>query len=154
MPLIKSANLRFEKYRQVHARPSTPGETVVSIPADGAETTNTAEAGEMVVRNLTGAREEYIVSGSTFSRRYSEIEPIDDEWTLYAPRGEVMAFEITRELVDQLGVGEEFRIVASWGSEQRAKVGDMFVATLPDLDEIYRIARKEFDETYRMKAQA
>ncbi len=150
LPLIKSANLRFEKHQLVHARPAIPGETIVSIPADGHETTNTAKADEVVVRNLTGAQEEYIVSGPTFAHRYSEIEPVDGEWALYTPRGEVMAIEVTRELADQLGVGEEFCIIAAWGSEQRARVGDKLVATLPDLSEVYRIAREEFNETYRL----
>ena len=51
----------------------------------------------------------------------------------------------------KLNVGEEFYITAPWGSEQLAKEGDKFVAPLPDTNEIYRIARKEFDETYRRK---
>lgn len=94
----------------------------------------------------------YIVSKSTFDKRYTELEPVDEKWTLYAPTGEVMAIEITRELTRQLNVGEEFYIMASWGSEQLAREGDMFVSTIPDLKEIYRIARKEFEETYRLKS--
>ena len=63
-----------------------------------------------------------------------------------------MAFEISRELTDKFNVGEAFYIIAPWGSEQLAREGDKFVSPLPDLDEVYRIARKEFDETYRLKS--
>ena len=55
------------------------------------------------------------------------------------------------ELTDKFDVGEEFYIVAPWGSEQLAREGDKFVAPLPGLDEVYRIARKEFEETYQLK---
>jgi hypothetical protein len=152
LPRIKEAQQQFQKFQKVHARPATPGETIVSVTGDGEETTNTADEDEIVVRNLTEAREMYIVSKSTFDKRYTELEPVDEKWTLYAPTGEVMAIEITRELTRQLNVGEEFYIMASWGSEQLAREGDMFVSTIPDLKEIYRIARKEFEETYRLKS--
>ena len=153
LPLIKDANQQYEKFQRVYARPAVKGETIVSITDQGEETTNTAKHDDMVVRNLTEAQEEYIVSKAKFEDRYSEIQSIDDQWTLYAPKGEVMAIVITHEFTDQLKVGEEFCIMAPWGSEQLATEGDMFVAPLPDLDEVYRIARKEFDETYRLKAQ-
>jgi hypothetical protein len=151
LPLITSANERYKKYRQVHARPAVPGETIVSTTADGEETANTATADDVIVQNLTEAKEKYIVGKDKFSKLYSEIESVDDEWTLYSPLGEVMAIEISRELTTKLNVGEEFYIMAPWGSEQLAREGDRFVAPLPGLDEIYRIARKEFDETYELK---
>lgn len=105
----------------------------------------------MVVKNLTEAQEKYLVGIAKFPDRYSEVEPVDDTWMRYEPKGEVLAIEISRELTDQLDVREEFYIMAPWGSEQLAGEGDMLVSPLPDLDEIYRIARKEFEETYRLK---
>ena len=150
LPLIKSANEQYRKYQKVQARTAEPGETVISITEDGEETANTASADEMVVRNLTEAREEYIVGKKKFEARYRALETIDDTWTLYEPLGEVMAIEITRELTDQLDVDGAFYIMAPWGSEQLAREGDKFVSPLPGLDEVYRIARKEFEETYRL----
>lgn len=151
-PLIKTANEIYKKFQQVHARPARPGETITSTTDDGEETTNTAGDDDMIVRNLTEAQEMYIVGKKKFDSRYSPLEPVDDEWTLYDPLGEVMALEITRELTDKFNVGEAFYIVAPWGSEQLAREGDKFVSPLPDLDEVYRIARKEFDETYQLKS--
>ncbi len=151
LPLINATSEQYKKFRQVHARPAVAGETIVSTTADGEETTNTASADDMVVRNLTEAQEEYIVGKDKFAKLYSALEPIDDKWTLYAPQGEVKAIEISRKLTGQLDVGEEFYIMAPWGTEQLAREGDKFVAPLPDSKEIYRIARKEFDETYQLK---
>jgi hypothetical protein len=152
LPLIKAANERYRKFQQVHARPATPGETITSETDDGEETTNTAGDDDMIVRNLTEAGEKYIVGKKKFESRYAPLEPVDEKWTLYDPLGEVMALEITRELTDKFNVGEAFYIIAPWGSEQLAREGDKFVAPLPGLDEIYRIARKEFDETYQLKS--
>jgi hypothetical protein len=150
LPLIKASDQRYRKFQQVHARPASPGEVIISLTDDGEETTNTADAGDMVVRNQTQAQEEYIIGGARFLERYSMVRPVDGAWKLYEPRGEVLGIEITRELAAEFGVGQQFTIVAPWGTEQTARVGDMFVSPLPDLDEIYRIARKEFEETYRL----
>ena len=150
LPLIKRSDARYKKFQKVHARQAVEGETVISETTDGEETTNTAKADDVLVRNLTEAQEEYLVEKTAFDNRYSPLEPVDDEWTLYEPLGEVMAAEITRDVTTMLDVGEEFYIVAPWESEQLARLGDMFVAPLPGLDEIYRIARKEFDETYAL----
>ena len=151
LPLIRDSNRAYRKFQQVQARPARPGEVIKSLTDDGEETTNTAGTGDVVVRNLTEAREEYIIGQAKFLQRYSEIRPVDGTWTLYDPKGEVLAIEISRELTGQLDVGAEFYIEAPWGSEQLAREGDMFVSPLPDLDEVYRIARKEFEETYRLK---
>lgn len=149
LPLIRSANRHYEKYQQVEARPAAAGETIVTITADGKETSNTAEPGAMVVRNLTAARECYIVPGDKFSARYERIEAVDEPWSRYKPLGEILAIEISPAIKKGLEVGDEFQVMAPWGSPQRARLGDMFASPLPDLAEVYRISRKEFAETYR-----
>ena len=158
LPLIKTSGQLYKKYQQVHARPAVVGETIVSRPADGEETANVAEQGDVVVRNLTEAKEEYIVPNirkgdedGKFDKLYSLVEPVDDVWSLFDPKGEVMALEISRELTAQLDVGEEFYVMAPWGSEQLAREGDKFVSPVEKMDEVYRVARKEFSETYRLK---
>lgn len=152
LPLINDQGDRYKKFRQIHARPSRKGEVVVSVTADGEETTNAAEEGDMLVKNLTEAKEEYLVNETKFGTLYTAVGPVDDEWTLYDPKGEVRAVEISRDITDMLDVGGQFYIIASWGSEQLAREGDYFVAPLPGLDEIYRIARSEFGQTYRIEA--
>ena len=149
---IRETDKRYRKFRQVHARPATSGEVIVSITSDGEETTKTAKDDDVVVKNLTEAKEQYLVGRDKFDARYTYVADVDDRWKLYDPIGEVLGIEITRELTTSLDVGEEFFIQAPWGSEQLAREGDMFVAPFPKLDEVYRVARKEFDETYRLVA--
>ena len=149
LPRARTEGIRHRKFQRVQARPARPGEVVVSITTDGEETTNTAGPDKMRVRNLTEAQEEYLVGKQKFAERYSLLETLEDGWAEYEPKGEILGVEITRDVTDLLDVGEEFFIMAPWGSEQLAREGDLFVAPLPRLDEIYRIARKEFDETYK-----
>lgn len=149
LPVIREEGVDYRKVRKVHARPAVPGEVVVSVTDAGAETRNAAEPDDMVVRNLTDAREEYIVRQTTFSEIYTEVGTVDDLWTLYESSGEVRGIEISRDLRDVLQVGKEFLIMAPWGTVQLCREGDLFVAPLPKLDEVYRIARSEFDQTYR-----
>jgi tetratricopeptide (TPR) repeat protein len=150
LPIINDEGGHYRKSQQVHARPAVEGEIIVSVTADGEETSKMATAGEMVIKNLTVAREEYLVSQTTFEDRYTSTEKVDDSWTLYDPLGEIRAIEITREVTELLNVGDEFFIMASWGSEQAAREGDFFVAPLPKLNEVYRIARAEFEQTYKL----
>jgi tetratricopeptide (TPR) repeat protein len=150
LPMIREQSCRYRKFQQVHARPAAVGEVIVSTTSDGEETTKTASAEDYVVKNLTEAREQYLVGKSKFETRYVFLEAVDDRWGLFDPVGEVLGTEITRDLTVMLGVGGEFFIMAPWGSEQLAREGDMLVAPLPSLDEVYRMARKEFDETYKL----
>ena len=152
LPVLKSDGHQYRKFKQVHARPAIEGEVVVSRTGDGEEeTSNTAGADHMVVKNLTPAQEQYVVSKTEFDKLYKENESIDDTWTLYDPQGEVQAIEVSVAVMELLDVGEEFFIMAPWGSEQFARAGDKLVSPLPKCDEIYRIAKFEFDETYQLK---
>ncbi len=149
MPTLKAEQKRFRKTRQVHARPAGDAEKIVSVTSDGVETTSVASSGDMVIRNLTDAGEMYIVSADSFPRLYEYVSDVDGGWALYDPKGEILALEVTDELASGLGVKSEFFIEAPWGSDERVRVGDYLVAPLPALAKIYRIARVEFDQTYR-----
>ena len=149
LPILQRERRRFEKYQHVHARPARPGEVVVSVTGDGEESSATASEGDMVVRNLTAARELYVVSHVTFAARYTDPTPVEGAWQDYAPRGEVLALEVTRDITSLLDVGAEFFLMAPWGEKQLARAGDMLVTPLPAHDEVYRIARAEFQQTYR-----
>ena len=94
---------------------------------------------------------EYLIGREKFNARYTAGDSVDATWTAYTPIGEIRAAEITHELTSLLDVGEEFYIMAPWNSEQFAQEGDYLVAPLPDLGEIYRIGRAEFEQTYGPK---
>jgi hypothetical protein len=44
--------------------------------------------------------------------------------------------------------GPNIKFIATWGEEMSLKTGDMICTPLPNGGEVYRIAAKEFSETY------
>lgn len=150
--VLLETGLDYKKFQTVKARVTKEGEKIVSTVGSGRETVNTAGAGDYVVENQTGAKEQYIVSGEKFRQRYSEDKELDDEWRIYKPLGRVKGIEVDRSILNILQQEGSFYIRASWGEAQRVDEGDMLATTLPLTDEfeIYRIARREFSETYKV----
>ncbi|MES9971499.1 MAG: tetratricopeptide repeat-containing protein [Candidatus Thiodiazotropha sp.] len=148
---LMETGVDYKKYRFIKARPAEEGEEVVSLVASGRETVNTAGKGDYVVENQTGAKELYIVSGAKFEQRYKEESRLDDGWSIYMPQGRVKGIEVDRSVLNLFNQQGSFYITAPWGEAQYVEEGDMFVTSLPLQEdmEIYRIARKEFFETYK-----
>ena len=135
MPEIESNGTDFEKFTKIKARPAQPGEVVETITADGKETMNTANEGDFVVSNLGGSGEEYILGGDKLAKRYREIGN-----GIYQATGECRGVTYN---------GPETSFQASWGQPMVLKPGDMIVTPLPQKGEVYRIARQEFESTYK-----
>ena len=148
--LLLETGRDYRKFQTIKARAAREGEKIVSTVESGRETVNMAAAGDYVVENQTGAREQYIVPGEKFRRRYSEDRKLDGDWCLYNPQGKVKGIEVDRGILNILQQEGSFYITASWGEAQKVDEGDMLVTTLPlaAQPEIYRIARREFAETY------
>ncbi len=143
----------YEKYQQVNARPALIGEKVVSITSDGRETVNYAEAGDWVVQNNTTAQEQYIVSSYKFEQRYATTGITNQTWEVFKAKGKCKAIVATTQLLQQLKVASEFYFTAPWGEPMVCKQGDLLVCpNINQLTEVYRIAKQEFEETYRLKA--
>ncbi len=151
LPVFQKIGKRYRKFQQIHARPAQPGEIVVSITSSGMETRNIASDGDFVVKNLTEALELYIVSGSKFSKRYTLDCEMNGEWKRYRPLGEVIAIEVDTGLLTFLEQTSPFLIEAPWGEPQQVELHDFFVTHI-DYSEIYRIARREFFQTYKLIA--
>jgi hypothetical protein len=149
-PLLLDTGRDFKKHRIVKARAARDGEEIVSLVESGRETVNIANNGDYVVENQTGAKERYIVPGAKFRQRYVEESQLDDGWCVYKPLGRVKGIEVDRSVLNLFGQQGSFYISAPWGEAQYVEEGDMLVTTLPLRDEIeiYRIARKEFSQTY------
>lgn len=137
MPMIESEGDVFEKFTKIEARPAKPGELVETITSDGKETQNTAKEGDFIVKNIGGSGEEYILSGDKLAKRYKQISD-----NVYQAIGECMGIVYD---------GPEIQFMASWEEPMILKPGDMIVTPLPNKGEVYRIARKEFESTYRLK---
>lgn len=138
-----------EKTQSVLARPAIDGERIVTVTSSGVETENVAVSGHYVVKNLTSAGEQYIISKETFEDRYQLIGRKDGAWSEYLPVGRIMAIVVSAPVLKTLNMPPSFEIMASWGRLQKVREGDILAIPLPDKGEVYRIDRKEFDQTYR-----
>lgn len=140
-PCIESQGKIYHKTSLVYARKAKSGEFIETWTADGLETTNYAKEGDFVLKNLnTQSQEEYIVTEEMCIQRYDMLYQTEDGYIL-KPKGKVKA---------TVYQGSDMEFVASWGRNMVLKTGDMIVSPCPKFDEVYRIARKEFDETYKI----
>ena len=151
LPLLDAEERIYEKFQEVRARPAEEGERIISTTSSGEETINIAKRDDMVVQNQTEAREEYLVGRKKFKQRYAGLSRFDEQWILYKPLGEVRGLEIVPAIMSLLNVDTEFYIDAPWNERQFACEGDYLVSPYPDSDEVYRIGRPEFEQTYRTK---
>jgi hypothetical protein len=141
MPLIEDTGREFRKYSPIFARLAIENEYIETWTDDGLETTNYAKTGDYVVKNLyTSMQEEYIVTSEMMKQRYEFVFDIPPGG-IYKPIGRVRA---------AIYSGEEVQFVAKWGRLMVLKAGDMIVTPLPHCKEVYRIAAKEFYESYML----
>lgn len=151
LPLLKAEGAVYSKKLNVLARKAVAGETVVTVTDSGLETVNQAEEGDYIIINKTEAGESYIVKPAAFHQKYSLIKSGDGTFDEYAPKGTIVALELSADILGRLALPETFWFEAPWKNPMKACLGD-FLASPPDFSEVYRIARKEFFETYIPKA--
>ncbi len=141
----------YEKYKIIYARKAIAGEEIKTYTSDGLETKNVAKEGDFVVKNTTDAQEMYILTKEKFEKRYTFSKKLDDIWNIYQPIGKIKAVLVNSALLKSLKItGSEFYIITSWGEEMIVKKGDYLVSPM-EYNEVYRIASKEFFETYKLK---
>lgn len=139
MPFIEDTGKIFRKISPVFARLADENEYIETWTDDGLETTNYAKYGDYIVKNLyTSMKEEYIVTPEMMKQRYEFVIELSPGG-IFKPTGKVKA---------AIYSGEETQFVAKWGRLMILKAGDMIVTPLPDCKEVYRIAAKEFYESY------
>ena len=148
LPILKERGELYKKFLPVLAREARTGEKIYSYTADGLETENIAEEGDFIVRNQTEAGEEYLMGSEKFHRKYLYMEPAGEGMARYQPLGKAWAVEMTAGLARELGFPLPFEFLASWGAPMIVKENDFLVCS-PRFSSVYRIARKEFFETYR-----
>lgn len=139
LPMIEMRGKMYAKKTKVKARPAREGEKIDTITSDGKETTNTAKEGDWVVQNLTKAGEVYILPEKKFKARYEFLNKWNNDWDYFKALGKCMAMRY---------YGENFEFMAPWNEKMVVKDRDMLCTPIPEENEIYRIAAKEFGETY------
>jgi hypothetical protein len=153
LPLLKSEGKFYRKFKRVLARKAKETEVIVTVTGDGVETTNQAKKGDYIVKNQTDAGEEYVMSPSKFEDRYQYGKPLKSGYGEYEPKGRITALEVNEFFLEKFKLDREFYFEAAWGSKMEVKEKDFLVCPL-DGDEIYRIARKEFFETYEREGES
>lgn len=148
VPLLKENGQTYKKHQNILAKAARKGQQISTITNDGLETVNQAEAGDYIVKNLTEAGERYLVSEENFEKRYRWIGEARSGYSLYESMGTIRAIQLDADLLQDLEQPECFHFEAAWGEAMVAKTGD-FLVSPEDYSEVYRIAEKEFFETYR-----
>ncbi len=148
LPFLKEKGTIYRKSKNIYAKAALDGEIINTVTSDGMETQNVAEKGDFIVKNQTASAELYIVKNEAFQKRYKLLEKNEDGFSEYQSLGKVRALVFEGNLIDDFNLGREFYFVASWGEKTIIKENDFIVCPL-DYNEVYRIARKEFFETYK-----
>ncbi len=149
IPLLKKKGKRYRKVQSVLGRKAKGGENISTITSDGLETKNTARSGDYIVKNKTKAGERYIVKPKVFEKTYEHYKKRKGIYDEYKPNKQILALEIKASFFKKQGYSKELYFVAPWGSKMVLKVND-FLACPLDFSEAYRIAKKEFFETYEL----
>jgi hypothetical protein len=147
LPLMEIRGRRFRKKSLIRAKRARVGEEVITITSDGVETRNTAGEGDWLVENQTSVKENYLVKAETFGKKYIMLHSLGGGWGCYQPNGEICAFNVSEEDLEKFGAGEMMEFQAPWKESIVVRPGDFLVVPI-DKSEIYRVARKEFIETY------
>jgi len=142
----------YQKYGKVIVRPAEKDETIITTIDGQIETIKTASPTDVVIRNITidSSGETYIIGWDKYQDRYDYAEgpslKIDGLWWKPAvPVGRV---------IGGFYKGEDVHFAAPWGEDMVLKDGDFLASPYPvdDPTDVYRIAKKEFHQTYRLDA--
>lgn len=147
LPLMESQRKRYKKKSLIRAKKAEPGMVVVTRTSDGIETKNTAEEGDWLVENQTSAKESYLIKADTFEKKYTLMDSLGNGWGCYRPKGEIFAMKVSGSDLENFGSNGPMEFQAPWKESIVVKPGDYLVISL-EKSEIYRVAKKEFLETY------
>ncbi len=151
---ILSVAPQYQKVGKIEARQAQEGEIIVTMTQDGKETENQAKKGDFVVANPGGER--YIISAEKMDKRYQEqpheLAQLGPLFKVYTATGTCYGVIVDDSILLHLGIPPgtlDFTFEPSWGGKMRCRLGDMLVTTHRDVPEVYRIAKAEFEQTYR-----
>ncbi len=147
LPLMEAQGKRFRKKSLIRAQKAKPGLEVVTRTSHGIETKNTAQAGDWLVENQTSAKERYLIKAETFEKKYILLDSLGNGWGCYRPIGEIYAYKVSSDDLKDLGATDTMEFQAPWRESIILLPGD-FLVVPTDQSEIYRVAQKEFAETY------
>ena len=148
LPIFEEKGKNYRKKSLIRAKKAKLGLFVVTKTSDGIETRNTAESGDWLVENQTSSEEQYLVKSDIFESKYEMVESLGNGWACYKPKGVMKAYEFEESDLKHFGVIQRLEFQAPWKDTMFVRVGDYLIIP-PGNEEIYRVARKEFSETYQ-----
>lgn len=130
---------KYVKYGQFLIRKVDKKENITTRIRGKVETTNTAKAGQYIVKGVHG--EIYVLTEDQVNKRYKYLRDYDDKSKIYEAVGEVYAVKYT---------GPPFLFKAPWGENMLCESGDYIASPkLHSYDDVYRIERTAFTKTYK-----
>jgi hypothetical protein len=148
LPVFKSKGKNFRKKSLIKAKKATPGLLVITKTSDGVETRNIAEEGDWLVENQTSSEEKYLVKPDIFESKYEMVDSLGDGWACYKPKGIMRGYEFEASDLRHFDINDRLEFQAPWKDTMFVRIGDYLIIP-PGEQEIYRVARKEFMETYQ-----
>lgn len=148
LPILEKNGDHFKKVTMVKAKKAESGTWIITKTSDGVETKNQAKTGDFLVENQTSSMEQYIMKGESFLKKYEIEHCLERGWAIYRPVGQVLAYRVSNVDFEFFGVIDILEFEAHWGETTVVKPGD-YLVTPTEKNEIYRIAQKEFGETYK-----
>ncbi|TDQ18936.1 hypothetical protein DFQ04_0747 [Algoriphagus boseongensis] len=149
LPKLDSKGKRYKKKSLIKAKKAEAGLVVITKTSDGIETKNTASKGDWLVENQTSAQERYLIKPDIFAKKYELMHSLAGGWGCYRPLGEIYAIQVSSSDLQNLGNSDQLEFQAPWKESIVVKPGDFLVISL-EKSEIYRIALKEFTQTYEL----
>lgn len=130
----------YHKIGEVTASSPKYALEIVTLIEGQPETKNTHVPGKtIVVTNHTESKESYVLPLKKFYERYSFTRVENNEF-IFSAKGAVLALRYE---------GPSITFEPPWGGTMMLNYGDMLCQNPDDENDIYRIAAKEFYETYR-----
>jgi hypothetical protein len=145
--MLQEDGKRYTKKSLIRAKKANPGTLVLTRTSDGQEFENTAELGDWLIENQTAVSEHYLMKEAAFSKKYSLHQALGEGWGAYRAKGEVFAKQLTsKEILDFTGPND-FDFEGPQNKTVSLRPGDYMIIPI-DKSEVYRITKKEFEQTY------
>jgi hypothetical protein len=150
LPHILSIGKTYTKKTTVWAREAVEGERVVTVTTSGKETENVAKKGDYLIENNTVPKEHYLISAEKFAKRYMLLDYIPARKTISIDGKEYVwrEYQAIGSVIARVYSGDPLKFIANWGEPMVLFDGDLICTPLPGKDEVYRIGRPEFIQTY------
>lgn len=145
--LLKRDGRRYSKKSLTIAKKATPGTVVLTETSDGQRIETTAKPGDWLVENQTATKEHYLVSDSTFQKKYQLRQALGEGWGSFQSLGQVYALKVQKKDFAHFGDLQKLEFQGPREKSVLLLPGDYLVIPV-DQTEAYRITAKEFEETY------